>query len=118
MKGYKKAEKSAKVSRTAALVRGFLARKRVAKMRQIQDEEARIEAKRLPLQRRLAKVLAASRVVCSCIIKNAALRRRQRARDLSAAAQMVRGLPVNPSGVLQVLEDAKLDTLLIVAAVN
>lgn len=91
----KGAEKHAKASRTAALVRGYLARKRVAKIRQTREEETRVEAKRLPLQRRMDKVSAASRVVASCVIKSAAHRRRQRARDLLAAVGMVRALPAN-----------------------
>lgn len=90
MGALKEAERRAKLARTAALVRGFLARRRVAEIRKIRQEAAKVKAKRLPLRKRLAKVSAASNVVASCVIKNAANRKRERAHDLTAAVGMVR----------------------------
>lgn len=62
-------------------------------MRRIRDQAIvqRAEHKRLLLHRRLAKVSAASRTVASCLIANAAARRRERFRLSRAAVAVVRG---------------------------
>ncbi|CAM9599324.1 unnamed protein product, partial [Scytosiphon promiscuus] len=75
----------------AAVARGYLARRRVAQMRRLVDEAAsrRTERKEYLLQRRLAKVAAASRTVASCLIANASARRRERIRRARAAVAMV-----------------------------
>lgn len=76
----------------AAVARGHLARRRVSKMRRERDLAAaqKTAHKRSLLQRRLVKVLAASRTVASCLVANAAARRRERARLARAAVAMVR----------------------------
>ncbi|CAM9548528.1 unnamed protein product, partial [Pylaiella littoralis] len=75
----------------AAVARGFMARRRVTEMRRQRHEAAARKAahKRALLQRRLVKVLAASRTVASCLIANAAARRRERARRARAAVAKV-----------------------------
>lgn len=83
-------EVSAGTCHATALARGYLARRCVAHMRKFQKEAAKSDPKRLVLRRRLDKVSGASTVVASCIIANAASRRRARARVLRTAVEMVR----------------------------
>lgn len=79
-------------SRCTAVARGHLARLRVAEMRRARNEAAARKAdhKRALLLRRLARVSAASRTVASCLIANAAARRRERDLRARAAVAMVR----------------------------
>ena len=74
-----------------AIARGYLARKRVAEMRRTKEEAARADPKVALLRHRVAKVSAASRVVASCLVANAANRRRQRRSEARDAVAMVRG---------------------------
>lgn len=84
---------AASTPRCAAVARGYLARRRVAEMRRQRDQALaqRAEHRRSLLDRRLAKVSAASRTVASCLIANAAAKRRERFWLSRAAVAMVRG---------------------------
>lgn len=90
MQSRERIEVSAGTFHATALSRGYLARRRVAHMRKFLKEAAQSDPKRSILRRRLAKVSAASAVVASCVIANAAARRRARARILRTAVKMVR----------------------------
>lgn len=79
------------VSGVAALVRGYIARRRVAGIRKAKEQAAQSDTKQAYLRHRMAEVSAASRIVASCLIANTATRRRERARKLSAAVAMVSG---------------------------
>lgn len=84
-------EGTAHTAHATAIARGHLARKRVAEMRRAKVNAARADPKIALLRHRVARVFAASRVVASCLIANAANRRRRRRSEVRAAVAMVRG---------------------------
>lgn len=76
----------------SALARGYLARRQVAELRTANEEKAYSDPKKDILRRHVAKVSAASRVVASSLIANAAVIKKKRKSDLVEAVAMVRGV--------------------------
>lgn len=78
------------MSLATAFARGYQARVRFAKMRKEAEEAERSAPKHDALRRRVAKVLAASRVIISCLLMYLATRRQQRRHASRAAIATVR----------------------------